>query len=161
MYNTNEGENFIPPGLADANNTGTPAFNSSVESFENWLSGYMPGLSAGDLDEVKTLYPQAGSSEAIVSYNDSYTRAALIFRDSVLACPGYWMAGAAPRGGYLGEYSISPAKHGSDTIYVRLPFSFYLLHEWSYTMKREWKIYRGGHIIDDSLEKDNMCVQGC
>lgn len=120
MYNTNEGENFIPPGLADANNTGTPPFNSSVESFDNWLSGYMPGLSEDDLDKVKTLYPPAGSSEAIASYNDSYTRAALIFRDSVLACPGYWMAGAASKGSYLGEYSISPAKHGSDTIYVRL-----------------------------------------
>ncbi|ROV99895.1 hypothetical protein VMCG_06244 [Cytospora schulzeri] len=117
MYNTYEGENFIPPGLAHATNSGTPPFNSSAESFDNWLSGYLPGLSRRDLEKVKQLYPEAGSSEAIASYNGSYTRAGLIYRDSVLACPAYWMAGAAPKGSYLGEYSISPAKHGSDTIY--------------------------------------------
>lgn len=117
IYNTHEGENFVPSGLSHASNTGSPPFNSSAESFDNWLSGFMPGLSEADLEEAKTLYPQAGSSEAIASYNGSYTRAALIYRDSVLACPAYWMAGAAPEGGYLGEYSISPAKHGSDTIY--------------------------------------------
>lgn len=123
MYNTHEGENFIPSGLAHASNTGTPPFNSSVESFNNWLSGYMPGLPRDDLEELKSFYPQEGSSEAIASYNDSYTRAGLIFRDSVLACPSYWMAGAAPKGSYLGEYSISPAKHASDTIYVCLSVS--------------------------------------
>lgn len=123
VYNTHEGENFIPPGLADASNTGTHPFNSSVESFDNWLSGYMPGLSEEDLDQAKTLYSQAGSSEAIASYNDSYTRAGIIYRDTVLACPAYWMATAAPKGSYLAEYSILPAKHGSDTIYVRIPLT--------------------------------------
>lgn len=123
IYNTHEGENFIPPGLADASNAGTPPFNSSVESFDNWLSGYLPGLSEEDLEHAKTLYPQHGSSESITSYNDSYTRAGIIYRDTVLACPAYWMAGAAPKGSYLAEYSISPAKHGSDTIYVRLSSS--------------------------------------
>ncbi|KUI54057.1 Lipase 1 [Cytospora mali] len=118
MYNTYEGENFIPSGLANADNTGTPPFNSSLESFDNWLSGYMPGLSNDDLEEAKKLYPESGSSEAVSAYNGSYTRAGLIYRDSVLACPAYWMAGAAPNGSYLGEYSISPAKHGSDTIYA-------------------------------------------
>jgi hypothetical protein len=121
IYNTHEGENFVPSGLSHASSTGTPPFNSSAESFDNWLSGFMPGLSEADREEAKNLYPQAGSSEAIASYNGSYVRAALIYRDSVLACPAYWMAGAAPEGSYLGEYSISPAKHGSDTIYVRLP----------------------------------------
>lgn len=120
MYNTHEGENFIPPGLADASDAGTPPFNSSAESFDSWLAGYLPGLSGEDLDHARALYPEACSSEAIASYNDSYTRAGLIYRDTVLACPAYWMAGAAPEGSYLGEYSISPAKHGSDTIYVSI-----------------------------------------
>lgn len=119
MYNTHEGENFIPPGLADANNTGTPPFNSSIASFNNWLSGYLPDFSKAHLDQVKQHYPEVGSTETITSYNDSYTRAGLIFRDSVLACPGYWLASAAPKGDYLGEYSISPATHGSDTEWVR------------------------------------------
>ncbi|KAI3401623.1 hypothetical protein diail_10224 [Diaporthe ilicicola] len=118
MYNTHEGENFIPPGLASANGSGTPPFNLSAASFDAWLSGYLPGLSREDLDEVEALYPEAGTAEAVASYNGSYTRAGLIYRDSVLACPAYWMAGASPNGSYLGEYSISPAKHGSDTIYV-------------------------------------------
>lgn len=118
MYNTHEGQNFVPPGLADVNNTGSPPFNSSLASFDGWLAGYLPGFSSADLEAVKELYPQVGSSESISSYNDSFTRAGLIFRDSVLACPTYWMAGAAPLGGYLGEYTISPATHGSDTYWV-------------------------------------------
>ncbi|KAJ4396967.1 hypothetical protein N0V93_001190 [Gnomoniopsis smithogilvyi] len=117
MYNTHEGENFIPPGLAVVNNTGTPPFNSSIASFDNWLSGYLPDFSEADLDQVKQHYPEEGSTETITSYNDTYTRAGLIFRDSVLACPGYWLASASPKGSYLGEYSISPAKHGSDTLW--------------------------------------------
>lgn len=118
MYNTHEGENFIPPGLANANDTGTPPFNSSLASFDKWLAGYLPDFSAADLAQVKRHYPELGSTETITSYNDTYTRAGLIFRDSVLACPSYWLAGAAPKGSYLGEYSISPAKHGSDTEWV-------------------------------------------
>lgn len=134
MYNTHEGENFIPPGLANANNTGSPPFNSSIASFDNWLSGYLPGFSQADLDSVKQLYPAVGSTETIAGYNDTYTRAGLIYRDSVLACPGYWMATAAPRGSYLGEYSISPAKHGSDTGWVRSSALLALLYE-SYELK--------------------------
>lgn len=118
MYNTHEGENFIPPGLADASNAGSPPYNSSIASFDNWLSGYLPDFSQSDLDKIKQLYPEVGSTETITSYNGTYTRAGLIYRDSVLACPGYWMAGAASKGNYLGEYSISPAKHGSDTGWV-------------------------------------------
>jgi hypothetical protein len=69
------------------------------------------------------MYPTIGSSEEISSYNDTYTRAGLIYRDIVLACPTYWMARAAHRKSYVGEYSIPPAKHASDTIYViLLPF---------------------------------------
>ena len=123
MYNTHEGENFIPPGLASATNSGTPPFNSSLASFESWLAGYLPDFSDADLDQVKQLYPEGGSTETISSYNDTYIRAGLIYRDSVLACPGYWLAGAAPKGSYLGEYSISPAKHGSDTVWVSILIS--------------------------------------
>lgn len=124
MYNTHEGENFIPPGLASVNDTGSPPFNSSIPSFNKWLAGYLPGFSPADLDRVRELYPVVSSTETITSYNDTHTRAGLIYRDSVLACPAYWLAGAAPKGNYLGEYSISPATHGADTQWVRLPSSF-------------------------------------
>lgn len=127
MYNTHEGENFIPPGLAGVQDAGTPPFNSSAASFDGWLSGYMPGLSPEELDGVRALYPESGSAEAVPSYNGSYTRAGLIYRDTVLACPAYWLAGAAPEGNYLGEYSISPAKHGSDTIYVSSSAPLYII----------------------------------
>lgn len=118
MYNTHEGENFITPGLMHDDDTGVPPFNSSLASFDNWLGGYLPDFTAADLEQVKQQYPQVGSTETIVTYTDAYTRAGLILRDSVLACPAYWLASAAPKGGYLGEYSISPAKHGSDTGWV-------------------------------------------
>ncbi|ORY62210.1 carboxylesterase [Pseudomassariella vexata] len=116
MYNTHEGENFIPAGLRSATNSGSPPFNSSAASFDGWLRGYLPNFSEADLAQLKVLYPENGSSEAIGSYSDSYTRTGLVYRDSVLACPAYWMAGAgaALKGGWLGEYTISPATHASD-----------------------------------------------
>jgi hypothetical protein len=136
MYNTHEGlshrifyhkihlltsitgENFIPPGLANVNNTGSPAFNSSTASFDNWLRGFLPGFSDRNIGRVLELYPPIGSSEEILSYNTTYTQAGLIYRDVVLACPTYWMARAAHKKSYVGEYSISPAKHASDTEWV-------------------------------------------
>lgn len=129
MYNTLEGENFIPPGFADAIDTGAPtAYNASTVSFDGWLAGFFPLFSAADLARVKTLYPAAGRTEAMTAgYNDSYTRAGLVYRDTVLACPAYWMAGAARRGRYLGEYSIAPAKHASDTGWVRFFLPILLL----------------------------------
>jgi hypothetical protein len=70
------------------------------------------------------MYPETGSSEEIPSYNTSYTRAGLIYRDIVLACPTYWTARAAHSKSYVGEYSISPAKHASDTEWVcQSPFT--------------------------------------
>lgn len=124
MYNTHEGENFAPPGLATKGNN-----NSSAASFDGWLAGFLPSFSPADLARVRALYPAAGSTETIARYNDSYTRAGLIYRDTVLACPAYWMASAAPGTSYLGEYSISPAKHASDTEWVRpttpSPFFFF------------------------------------
>lgn len=118
MYNTHEGETFIPGGLGGAKDSGGPPFNNSDASFDNWLSGFLPRLRKCELDAVKRYYPKNGSSEEIPSYEGWYTAAGLIFRDVVLACPAYWMAGAQPRGGWLGEYSIAPAKHASDTYWV-------------------------------------------
>lgn len=73
---------------------------------------------------VKELYPAAGSTEEIASYNSSYTRAGLVYRDVVLTCPTYWVANSAHERSFVGEYAISPAKHASDTIYVRFPSCF-------------------------------------
>ncbi|KAJ5523345.1 hypothetical protein N7513_012889 [Penicillium frequentans] len=116
MYNTHEGQNFIPSGLADA--ALTSGYNSSEESFHQWLTGFLPGLSAKQIEAVEdTYYPVDGSSETITEYNTTYIRAGLIYRDVVLSCPAYWVASAAPGKGYVGEYSISPATHGSDAIY--------------------------------------------
>ncbi|KAG9635086.1 carboxylesterase, partial [Aureobasidium melanogenum] len=117
MYNLHEGENFIPPDFQYAVNSGSPPFNSSVQSLIAWLKGYLPGLSDRDRSRVLSLYPAQGSAEGLPNYNTTYVRAGLIFRDTVLACPAYWMASAAHKKSYLGEYTISPAKHASDTIY--------------------------------------------
>ncbi|KGO39645.1 Carboxylesterase, type B [Penicillium expansum] len=115
MYNSHEGQNFVPSGLDST--VSVNGFNSSVASFHQWLSGFVPGLSTKSIGEVESLYPAEGSTETIDSYNTSYVRAGLVYRDVVLACPAYWIASAATEKGYLGEYTISPATHGSDTIY--------------------------------------------
>lgn len=112
------GENFIPPGLGGAANSGTPPFNSSIASFDGWLRGFLPSFSDRNIARVEALYPEVGSTEILTTYNTSYTRAGLIYRDIVLACPTYWTARAAHKKSYVGEYSIPPAKHASDTIYV-------------------------------------------
>ena len=120
------GENFIPPGLANTENSGSPPFNSSVASFNTWLRGFLPAFSDRNIQRVLSIYPDTGSSEGIPTYNTTYTRAGLIYRDIVLACPAYWMARASHKKSYVGEYMISPAKHASDTEWVRLflPLSF-------------------------------------
>lgn len=115
MYNSHEGENFIPPSLQ--NTTGTDGFNSSAAGFDVWLDGFLPDFSIAQIDQVKMLYPAAGTAEVVLPYNTTFERAQLIFRDVVLACPAYWVADTAKTHGYLGEYNISPAKHGSDTAY--------------------------------------------
>ncbi|KAG8628802.1 hypothetical protein KVT40_002667 [Elsinoe batatas] len=136
MYNTHEGENFIPPGLQNAaTNLSAPigsstSFNSTPASLESWVRGFLPTLDAAQLSTLLDLYPLSGSAENIPAYNTSYTRAGLIYRDLILACPAYWLASAfTPSNsttysssrsggkGYLGEYTISPAKHASDTQY--------------------------------------------
>lgn len=118
MYNLHEGENFVPPGLQNATGAGSPYYNSSKSSFETWLRGYLPDFSESDLRRVQQLYPASGTAEEL-TYNTTYVQAGLIYRDTVLACPALWMATASHKHAYMGEYTISPAKHGSDTIYVR------------------------------------------
>ncbi|GAB1733421.1 hypothetical protein NU195Hw_g3778t1 [Hortaea werneckii] len=118
MYNLHEGENFIPPGLdrsSDYAVEGSPAFNSSLASFEDWLHGYLPFMSARNLKQVRRLYPSSGSAEELPAYNSTYVRAGLIYRDTVLTCPALWMAEASRKHAYLGEYTIDPATHGADT----------------------------------------------
>ncbi|KAK7710006.1 hypothetical protein SLS57_008504 [Botryosphaeria dothidea] len=119
MFNTHEGENFVPGGLGQAN--GSNGFNSSEAGFEGWVRGYVPGFSDAQVERLKALYPAAGEAEE-AAWNTTTVRAGMVFRDSVLACPGLWFAEAAGEGmGYLGEYTISPAKHGSDTQFAGVP----------------------------------------
>ncbi|KAB8242523.1 alpha/beta-hydrolase [Aspergillus flavus] len=116
MYNTHEGENFVPPGFRSLNMTN--GLNSSIPSFHQWLVGFLPRLSSEEIRLVESkYYPPVGRSETLDLYNSTYVRAGLIYRDVVLACPAYWIASAARTAGYAGEYTISPAQHASDTIY--------------------------------------------
>lgn len=125
-YNLHEGENFIPPGF-QSSSPSSSGFNSSSSSFDKWLTGFLPGLTAHDIARAKALYPRSGAAEEI-TYNTTYVRAGLLYRDIVLACPAYWLAKKANKG-WLIEYTIAPAKHASDTIYVSCssarPFQFY------------------------------------
>ncbi|KAF2709548.1 alpha/beta-hydrolase [Pleomassaria siparia CBS 279.74] len=126
-YNLHEGENFIPPGFS-SNTTDSVGFNSSSASFDAWLSGFLPDFTADDLIAVETLYPASGSAEEM-HYNTTSIRAGLVLRDLVLACPAYWLSSTAAATaataatatvggkGWVMEYTISPAKHASDTIY--------------------------------------------
>ncbi|KAI4950896.1 hypothetical protein J4E86_007404 [Alternaria arbusti] len=113
-YNLHEGENFIPPGFQNAK-TGSDGFNSSAASFDGWLRGFLPDFTEGDREEVKRMYPAVGTAEEI-SWNSTYIRAGLLYRDLVLACPSYWLSKKAEKG-WLVEYTISPAKHASDVQY--------------------------------------------
>lgn len=115
-YNLHEGENFIPPGLANTTTSTSDGFNSSSASFDTWLTGFLPNFTPADILAVKTIYPATGTAEEI-SYNTTYIRAGLLYRDLVLACPAYWLATKASKKGWLIEYTISPAKHASDVQY--------------------------------------------
>jgi carboxylesterase type B len=114
MYNTHEGESFTPAELGiDSSNP------NSTAVFDNWLVGFLPGLSSSDSQKLKSLYPAIdGSTETITNYSSANVRAGLVYRDVVLTCPAYWLAQVAPEGGWLGEYSINPAKHASDVNWV-------------------------------------------
>ncbi|CRK45226.1 hypothetical protein BN1723_006527 [Verticillium longisporum] len=116
MHNTQEGENFIPPGFQGATDAGSPPYNSSAESFDTWLRGFLPGFRTCEIEAVKRHYPAEGITETI-EYSTTYVRAGQIYRDVVLTCPAYWFSGSAQDGGWLGEYSMSPSKHASDTVW--------------------------------------------
>jgi hypothetical protein len=126
MYNTREGDYFMPPGLQSETLSGNPAFNSSEASFDSWLRGYLPSFSDDYINRIKNLYPKVGKSERL-SYNDTFTRASLIYRDSVLACPALWLANLAAKGGWVSEFSIPPANHATDTEWVSLFRSRFLI----------------------------------
>ncbi|KXX74483.1 Acetylcholinesterase [Madurella mycetomatis] len=122
MYNTREGDYFMPPGLREPTSSGTPPFNNSEASLDTWLRGYMPNFDQDDMEAVKRLYPAMGSTERL-QYDDTFTRAGLIYRDSVLACPAFWVVGLVDDSGsgWIGEYSIPPSNHASDTAWWYLP----------------------------------------
>ncbi|RMZ72124.1 carboxylesterase [Pyrenophora seminiperda CCB06] len=123
-YNLHEGENFIPPEFSSQKNGSDDGFNASTASFSTWLKGFLPDLTPNDLDMVKKIYPEAGVAEEI-SWNTTFVRAGMVYRDLVLACPAYWLAVAGKAGergkGWLVEYTIDPAKHASDVVYVCSP----------------------------------------
>lgn len=113
MFNAQEGAQFNSVELANA--TSTP-LNSSEAGFDYWLRGYLPRFSEEELEQVKQLYPPVVTTETTI-YNGTYERAGVIFLHTVLACPGYWTSSAAQTG-YQGEYTVSPAQHGSEQVYV-------------------------------------------
>ncbi|KAF2401153.1 carboxylesteras-like protein [Trichodelitschia bisporula] len=100
MYNAHEGENFTPGSLKKGD-------------FEQWLRGFLPGFDARRLTHLEQLYPPNGDAGSF-SYADPWERAGSMYRDLVLACPALWLGRGARKGGYVGEYAISPAKHASD-----------------------------------------------
>ncbi|KAH7305825.1 acetylcholinesterase [Stachybotrys elegans] len=101
MYNTHEGESFINATV------------SAAGDFDIWLEDYLPGLSKCDVSQIGRLYPPSGIISETESYSDAFTRAGLVYRDTVLTCPALWTAGAAETG-WLGEYTMAPARHASD-----------------------------------------------
>ena len=111
MYNTHEGENFIP-SFSGA--------NDSEAGFDSWLRGYLPRFNEVQIGEVKKLYPLNGTTENTI-LNTTSVRAGMVYRDTVLSCPGLWIAETSGKG-YIGEYTIPPARHGSDTQFVRTCF---------------------------------------
>lgn len=120
-YNLHEGENFVPPGFTSPisnTTTGADGFNSSSASFNNWLRGFLPYFSDDEIAAVEDIYPANGEAEEL-KWNTTYERAGMVYRDLILACPALWLADTAPaRKGWLVEYTIDPAKHASDTVYV-------------------------------------------
>ncbi|KAH8154968.1 uncharacterized protein LAJ45_01501 [Morchella importuna] len=119
MYNRFEGSTFVSSALNKAASTGTSgtaAWNSTEEGFRFWLDGFLPGLKEQHVTEVKALYPPATTNGSTV-YTTQQDRAGYVYRDVVLACPGYWISTASKKAGYVGEYTISPAKHASDVGY--------------------------------------------
>lgn len=123
MYNTLEGKNihlFCTGKGSKINRTlgesFIPVFDTST-TLTSWLKGYLPDLTSNSQKRLLALYPANGTTETLTSFPTVETRAGLIFRDSVLTCPAYWMALSSKKTSYVGEYTISPAKHASDVNY--------------------------------------------
>lgn len=145
MFNRFEGSSFVSSGYNTATN-GTDA------SFTKWVHAFLPDVTDATLEKIRELYPDIGEG------NDEYTtvqdRAGFAYRDIVLTCPGYWLASSASQKkgkgkGYVGEYVISPAKHASDTGYVRFrmqvsSLDFTLTGLLRYTVEQDW--YTTDHI---------------
>jgi len=108
FYNTHEGESFVTKTLSTVSST---PYNSTEAGFVAWVTAFLPDFTARELEQIKMLYPSSGVTETM-SYNTTFARAGLIYRDTVLACPAYWLA-AASRKSWLGEFTIGPALHVS------------------------------------------------
>ncbi|CAG8960762.1 hypothetical protein HYFRA_00002299 [Hymenoscyphus fraxineus] len=113
MYNTLEGVSNLTESLGESF---IPPFNTTT-TLSSWLTSYLPSLSPVNQEHLLTLYPANGTTETLPSYTSLTTRAGLIFRDSTLTCPAYWLALSSKNSSYIGEYTIAPAKHASDTMY--------------------------------------------
>lgn len=134
MYNTREGDYFVPSALQSARSPPDGAqsrFNNSEAGFDTWLRGFLPDFGEEELQHVKEIYPAAGTTETLV-YNatDYHTRAGLVYRDSTLACPAFWLVSsggsqASQSQSWLSEYTMAPANHASDTEWVG---SLYTIH---------------------------------
>lgn len=147
-YNTHEGESFLPLDLVADDDDDENTALTGVR-FTAWLEGFLPNLTEKDFEEVRKMYPAQGETET-PKYSSVQVRAGLIYRDVVLACPAYLITSAASfssdkgkdrdkpddghgGGGWLAEYTISPAKHASEVNWVsELPPSLSLRPCWSF-----------------------------
>jgi carboxylesterase type B len=114
MHNSHEGENFVS---GDLKRTYGDLFNSSSAGFDTWLKGFMPKFNKAQVDELRAMYPERGTTDTF-AYTSSFERAGLIYRDAVLSCPQLWISEGAMEDGWIGEYTVSPAKHASDVALV-------------------------------------------
>lgn len=121
-FNSDEGVGFVDPLLENA--TGMP-YNSTEAGFDAWLADFLPRFANNQLQAAKKLYPAVGETDTDWSWNTTFGRASFVYRDTALACPAFWLASAAPRKGWLGEYAAPPAHHVS-SIWTNLKGGFAL-----------------------------------
>lgn len=126
MYNRYEGTPFLngalnrPTSLLPSSpgytNTRADNFNSTTSGFRYWLSGFLPTLTPAQLSTIEDLYPASPTDLAASNYTTTHDRAGFIYRDLVLTCPSIWLAlSPSSLPSYIGEYTILPARHASDT----------------------------------------------
>lgn len=106
-------------------------------NWDDWIRGFLPDFDVNALDMVEEMYP----ANDVIKYTKNYTaqtRAGLVYRDVILACPGYWMAASASESGCLclvfsnesvpGVPPLSSRKkfviteEGFEQIYLKEPF---------------------------------------